>query len=290
MAYFKRLASLLFDAFQVWNVINAGRIASSIAFFGLLSLAPMLLLIAGIVSSLLPIEQEALLVELLDGILGPQAAVVAEAMIAQNHGPNWNGIIIGLISLGTFLWSATTLFSLIKLALDEIWAVPSDHGALFRMARRKATALVVVLLAALLLTVLLAISTAISRLVVHATEGNLQFSVSVGDLGGGFLSLTLVAALTFKYIPDFRLAWRDLWGGAMITALATMIAKAPLQYYLNRNTATSVTGVSGTVIVIMFSIYVMALIYLFGAAYVRVYAQKYGSLKDSAYKLPTSTL
>jgi membrane protein len=286
MGFIRRYAHLLIEAFSIWNVINAGRIASSIAFFGLLSLAPMLLLIAGIVSSLLPIEQEEFLVELLDGMLGPQAAVVAEAMIAQNSGPDWNSIIIGLISLGTFLWSATTLFSLIKLALDEIWAIPSDHNALFRMARRKATALIVVLLAGLLLTALLAVSTILSRMVIFTGEVTLQVSVSVGDLSGGFVFLTLIAALTFKYIPDFHLAWRDIWGGAMITALATMIAKAPLQYYLNRNTATSVTGVSGTVIVIMFSIYVMALIYLFGAAFVRVYAQRYGSLKDTPYKLP----
>lgn len=287
MTRLKRFIGLLVDAFQVWNIINAGRIASSIAFFGLLSLAPMLLLIVSIASSLLSIEQEALMVNLLDDFLGPQAAVVAQAIIEQNHGPNWNGIIIGLITLGTFLWSATTLFSLIKLALDEIWAVPSDHSTLFRMARRKVTALVIVTLAGLLLTALLAISTALNRVFAAAGDSTTQITVGLGDLSGGLVSLTLIAAVTFKYIPDFHLAWRDLWGGSILTALATIIAKAPLQYYLNRNTTTSVTGVSGTVVVIMFSIYVMALIYLFGASYVRVYAQKYGSLKDKSYKLPT---
>jgi membrane protein len=285
--FIKRYAQLLVEAFSVWNAINAGRLAGSIAFFGMLSIAPMLFLAVSIASWLLSVQQEVLLVELLDGMLGDQAAQVADSIIAQQSGPSvTGGVIISLISIGTFLWSATTLFSLLKLALDEIWAIPSDRSSLMRMVRRKLTALIVVLIFGLLLTIVFAITTAANRNAGIVSDLPSQAGYTAIDLLSGFIPLMLIMAAMFKYVPDFHLAWRDLWGGAAITALAIVVAKAPLQYYMNRVATSSTTGAASTVVVLLFAIYVMALIFFFGASFVRVYAHRYGSLKGTPYQLP----
>lgn len=286
MGWLKRFVTLNIEAFGVWNAINAGRLASSIAFFGMLSLAPMLILAVTVASSLLSVQQEVLLVDLLDGMLGDQAAHVAETIIQQQARPSTGGVIVTVVSVGTFLWSATTLFSLIKLALDEIWAMPSDRSSIFRMIRRKLVALFVVLLFGLAITIVFAVSTAINRSLSSGGNLSLQATISTADLLSGFIPLFLLTAASFKYLPDFHLAWRDLWGGAAITALAIVIAKAPLQYYISRGAEPSASGTAGTVVVLLFAIYVLALIYFYGASYVRVYAHRFGSLKGTPYQMP----
>jgi membrane protein len=286
MGFIKRFSGLLKEAYTVWNAINAGRLASSIAFFGLLSLAPMIYLAVSIASFLLSVQQDVLLVNLLDGMLGPQASHVAEVIIEQQAKPSTSGVIVALLSLGTFLWSATTLFSLLKLALDEIWAIPSDRSGLIRMLRRKLIALLVVLIMGLLLTVVFGISTAINRSLAQISDLPTQAGLTTADLLGGFIPLMLIIAATFKYLPDFHLAWRDIWGGAAIAALGVVVAKAPLQYYINQGATNSTTGSAGAIVVLLFSIYVLALIYFFGASYVRIYAHRYGSLKGQPYELP----
>jgi membrane protein len=282
---FRKFTGLLVEAFGVWNAINAGRLASSIAFFALLSLAPMLVLVATIASRLLSIQGQSVLTNLLQGLLGSEAEVMATRILDAFH-PSNGSLLASVIALVTFLWSATTLFSLLKLALDEIWDVPSSQKGLFKLIRRKLTALVVVIGMALLLTLVLGLSTAANRATVESEQLTVQATTTFADLVVSFLMLSLIVALMLKYIPDFRLGWRDVFSGGMVTALLILILKAPLQFYLNRMAANSPFSGAGTVVILVFFTYVIALVFFYGASFTRVYSARYGSLKKSATTVP----
>ena len=277
---FRKLTGLFVEAFGVWNAINAGRLASSIAFFALLSLAPMLVMVATIASHLLSLQDQSVLTNLLQGLLGTEAETTATRILTAFR-PASDSWIASVIALVTFLWSATTLFSLLKLALDEIWGIPSSRSGLVKLIRRKLTALVVVMGLALLFTLVLGLSTAANRTTVESNELTVQATTTLADLVAGFLALSLIVALMLKYIPDFRLGWKDVFSGGMVTAVLILIMKAPLQFYLNRMAANSPFSGAGTVVILVFFTYVITLVFFYGASFTRVYSARYGSLKPT---------
>jgi membrane protein len=97
-----------------------------------------------------------------------------------------------------------------------------------------------------------------------------NFIVSLGVI-------TLLFALIYKILPDVKIAWRDVWVGAFITALLFNLGKFLLGFYLGRSTVTSAYGAAGSLIIILLWVYYSTQILFFGAQLTRVYANRYGS-------------
>jgi membrane protein len=92
-----------------------------------------------------------------------------------------------------------------------------------------------------------------------------------------FLIITLLFAMIYKLIPDAAIAWRDIWIGALVTALLFTAGKYGLGFYLGHSTVGSAYGAAGSLVVILLWIYYSAQIFLFGAEFTQVYARNYGS-------------
>jgi membrane protein len=89
--------------------------------------------------------------------------------------------------------------------------------------------------------------------------------------------ITLLFALIFRILPDVEIAWRDVWVGAVITALLFTVGKYLIGLYLGNSSISSTYGAAGSFAVILVWIFYSAQILLFGAEFTQVYAKRYGS-------------
>jgi membrane protein len=88
-------------------------------------------------------------------------------------------------------------------------------------------------------------------------------------------------ALIYKVLPDVDIRWRDVWLGALITALLFAVARWLLSLYLSFADVGSAFGAAGALAVILVAIYYLALIFLFGAVFTKVYALTFGTKAEA---------
>ena len=89
--------------------------------------------------------------------------------------------------------------------------------------------------------------------------------------------ITLLFAMIFKFLPDVKIAWRDVWIGALITAALFTVGKEILGLYLGKSGVASSYGAAGSLIVLLLWVYYSAQIVFFGAEFTKAYANKFGS-------------
>lgn len=97
------------------------------------------------------------------------------------------------------------------------------------------------------------------------------------DLAVSVLLLTVLFALTYKILPSARIAWREVWIGAIITAVLFTAGKWLIGRYLSYSGVSSAYGAAGSLIVILLWAYYSAQVFLFGAEFTHVFARRYGS-------------
>lgn len=85
--------------------------------------------------------------------------------------------------------------------------------------------------------------------------------------------ITVLFAMIYRFLPDVRLAWRDVWTGAFVTAILFTIGKYLIGLYLGRSSIASSYGAAGSVIVLLTWVYYSAQVVLLGAELTRVYAE-----------------
>jgi membrane protein len=91
-----------------------------------------------------------------------------------------------------------------------------------------------------------------------------------------FAFVSLLFALIYKYLPDVKIRWKDVWVGAIITALLFTIGKYLIGLYLGQGSLGSTYGAAGSLIIFLAWVFYSAQILLFGAEFTQVYARKYG--------------
>jgi membrane protein len=93
--------------------------------------------------------------------------------------------------------------------------------------------------------------------------------------------LTLLFAMIYKWLPNRRIAWRDVWVGAAVTSLLFWAGKYGIGLYIAKSSVASGFGAAGTVVVIIAWVYYSSLIFFFGAEFTREYALMLGSKQGS---------
>jgi membrane protein len=96
------------------------------------------------------------------------------------------------------------------------------------------------------------------------------------DIVVSFGGVTLLFAMIFKYLPDVKIRWRDVWLGAAVTALLFTLGKFLLGLYLGRASVASAYGAAGALVIVMLWAYYSSQILFFGAEFTQVYAKSYG--------------
>jgi len=269
----KDTATSLIDA-------SAPRLAAALAFYTLLSLSPLVVLIVALTG--LVYGEEAARGQIageLSALVGPHGASVIETVVANAKRPE-AGVASSILGLVVLLFGASGVFGELQSALNTIWRVKPKPGLGVRgLIRERLFSFAMVMGVAFLLLVSLAVSALLSLAGNYLSEA-LPGGELVWSLLNGAISLAVISGLfaaTYKTVPDARIAWRDVWVGSFVTALLFTLGKAGIGLYLGRSSFSSAYGAAGSLVALVVWVYYSAIILLVGASFTRVYATRFGS-------------
>jgi membrane protein len=276
----KAILTLFRDAFKDWNEDKAARLGAALSYYTIFSIGPLLLIaisVAGLVFG-----QEAAqgqIINTIGGVVGPDAAKVIQDTI-ENTNKGSSNIIFTIIGIVTLLLGASGVFGQLKDALNTVWEVQPKPGAgLLAMLRQRFLTFTMVLGTGFLLMVSLVISAGLAALG-QFLNSILPGGDIVGQVVNFIISLGIIAlifALLFKYLPDVKIAWKDVWLGAVVTAILFVAGQFALGYYLGSGSVGSAFGAAGALVIVLVWIYYSSQILFFGAEFTQVYTNKYGT-------------
>lgn len=256
-----------------WLNHEGPRLAASLSLYSLLSLAPLVILSIAIASLAFgrTAAQEALINEVRD-LMGADGAHTIETVIEYGKAPRGRGMAsaIGIIIL---LFGASSVFGELQSALNKIWdAKPARSTSLVGFFKSRLVSFALVLGFGFLLLVSLVFS---ATLVAFGRSFSAHLSVPHGlltviDAVISFTGIFILISLILRYVPDVSLRWRDIWQGALATALLFTLGKALLGLYLGNAAVGSAYGAAGSLIVVIIWVYYSAMIFYFGAEFTRV--------------------
>jgi membrane protein len=274
-----KVGSVLKSTVVEWVDDNAARVAAALAFYTLLSMAPLVVLSISIAGFVLG-EDSARdhLVREVGGMVGPQAAGALNAIIESAHQSD-SGVISSIIGVIVLLVGASGVFGELQSALDTIWGVkPKPQRGIMGMVRDRLFSFSMVVGVAFVLLVSLVVSAVLSgvgRFMADSLPGGaalwqaLNIVVSLGVI-------TVLFAMIFKVVPDVEIRWRDVWVGAFVTAALFTGGKYLLGWYLGNSTVASSYGAAGSVVALVVWVYYSAQILFLGAEFTQVFARTYG--------------
>jgi membrane protein len=260
---------------QGWMEDNASSLGAALAFYTLLSLAPLALIIIAVAGFFIgSSEAHDLLVAQLTQLMDEQPAQTVATIVA-NAKTRTSGVLATIFGIAALLAGATTVFVELRRDLDIIWrSRPEKARTILDFLLTRALALGVVLGIGFLLLVSLAASTAISAL--SSTMGS-HAVARAGEFVGSFAVVTLLFAAIYKLLPNRSIAWGDVWVGAAVTSLLFWIGKYLIGLYLGKAAVGSAYGAAGAVVVVIVWVYYSAQIFFLGAEFTREYATRHGS-------------
>jgi membrane protein len=268
---------LLKQSYDEWNRHNAGQLGASLAYYAVLSLAPLVVLLIAILGLVYgPEAARGGLEAELQRFMGSEAAGAVQQIVASVNSPS-SGILASVASLIVLLLGASGVAIALQQALNMIWDVPprmSKHwwGPILR---QRVIGFATVVAAGILLVLSLGVTTTIALLEKFFTNllpvpavilQSINFVVSLAVT-------TFLFALLFRTLPDRRIAWRRVWVGAAVTALLFAIGRFLIGLYLGKASVGSAYGAAGSLIVVLVWVYYSAQVFFFGAEFTHVYAK-----------------
>ncbi|AFZ18339.1 YihY/virulence factor BrkB family protein [Allocoleopsis franciscana] len=276
----KVIVELLKETFKEWQEDKASRLAAALAYYTAFSIAP-LLIIAIAIAALVFGEEAARggIEDQLRGLIGQQGAEAIEEMIKNSSKPA-EGTIATIISVGFLLFGASGVFAQLQDSLNTIWEVaPKPGRGVMGFIKDRFLSFSMVLGIGFLLLVSLVLSAVLAGLnnILGGMMPGLSFLWEILNFLISFGVITLLFALIYRVLPDAKIAWGDVWFGAIITALLFTIGKTLIGLYLGNSSVGSTYGAAGSFVVLLLWVNYSAQILFFGAELTQVYANKYGS-------------
>jgi membrane protein len=256
-------------------------LASSLAYFTIFSIAPLLIIVIMIVGAIFgeaAVQGE--LVEQIQDVVGEQGAQFIQTVIANVREDTGGGPFRLVFSIGFLIFGASGVFAQIQNALDKIWEVkPEPRRHIFHFIRKRLLSFAMVLVIAFLLLVSLVVNTGLAILfdVLSNYLPALGYLWQVMSFLLSFTIIALVFAAMYTILPDAKVVWRDALVGAMITAILFMVGQYLFGIFLNMTDFGSAYGFAGSVIIVITWIYYTAHILFIGAEFTKVYARQHGA-------------
>lgn len=272
--------ALITQTIQEWREDKVPQLGAALAFYTALSIAPLLVIALGVSGFFF--GKEAASGEIraqFESMVGDQGAKALEDIIASADKPT-AGILATTLSIITLLFGASGVFGELQQSLNTIWEVePKRDRGFFGMIRDRFLSFAMVMGVAFLLMVSLLISAALASVatILNWLPDWLHWLSEAIHQGASLVVISLLFAMMFKYLPDVRIAWRDVWLGAVMTAVLFTIGKFAIGLYLGHSSMASSYGAAGSFVVLLVWVYYSAQILFLGAEFTQVYANRYGA-------------
>lgn len=278
------------QAVSAWSDDYAASMGAALAYYTTFSIAPLLIIVIAIAGAVFGHDaaQGHILAQLRD-LLGKDGALAIEGLLKSASDPQ-QGMVATVISVVTLVIGATTVFGELQTSLDRIWQAPAATRpeGLWALLRTRLLAFGMVLGIAFLLLVSLVLSAVIAALGEWWSPwfGERELLAQAANFIAGFVLITAAFALIYKLLPRARIAWRDVWTGAAITALLFSIGKLLIGLYLGKSSTASAFGAAGSFVVLLVWVYYSAQIFFLGAEFTWVYAHAHGSRRGEPRSRP----
>ncbi|HEY2589406.1 MAG TPA: YihY/virulence factor BrkB family protein [Tepidisphaeraceae bacterium] len=264
--------NLLKQTFVEWSEDRVSRLSAALAFYTAFSIAPLIMIavwVAGWMFGEAAARRE--VSAQLQTLLGPEAAGAIEDMLNRANAHGSGGTWATVVGVGFFIYAAFSLFGELQDSMNTIWDVKSRPGlAWWPMLRRRLLPFVMVLGTVFLLLVSLLVSA------VLAAAGRvipLQYHSRLASAAASLALFTFLFAMLFKFLPDVRIHWRDVWIGAAATAGLWTVGESLISMYLARPDAWAAYGAAGSEALLLLWVYYSAQVLFVGAEFTQVYAR-----------------
>jgi membrane protein len=278
------------DSLHDWTQNGTNLHAAALAFYTLLSLAPLMVLTVAVASSFFsyPSVEARILVEV-EQRIGPDAANYVMGVIRSNR-QEFSGEFTTILSLLVLLYGASTLFYQLQVSLNIIWGFPKPGQNLKQslvsvLKTRSLAALFALSFGALLMISLLAqtILEFLPKQMIYKYLPGLQQYRWLFSLLVPSILLLLVFLLLYKILLGKRAPWRLVWPGAAVAMVLFWVGQSIFDLYFSSTAVSHIYGTAGSIVILMMWAYYTAIILLFGAKFTWVYISKKTS---QAQKLP----
>jgi membrane protein len=288
----KDIVDMIKTIWKEFNEDNAIYYSASLSYFTLFALPSIIIIIIAISGSLVgkeTVREE--IYEQIENIAGTQSAEQILAIVDEAN-KSTSGFLAKVIAITTLILSSTGVFTAIQSALNMMWEVkPKPKRDLLKLIADRALsfALIVSISIIILISILMhAGLIALIKLITltQSTAALIEITNFIIPLG----VITLLFAMIFKFLPDARISWKDVWIGAFATALLFTLGKYLMGLYLINSDIGSVYGAAGTIIIILLWIYFSSIILFIGAEFTQVYARKHGKrIEPASYAVRIET-
>jgi len=276
--------------FKCFQDDKALRLASSLAYYAIFSIGPLLfivLVIAGAIFGENSVKQA--LHQQISSLMGAKAGSTIESMMnARKITGSLTTTVIGIVTL---VLGATGVFGELQNALNTIWKVEAKPNAgVWTYLRNRFLSMSMVLGLGFLLLISMVLTTA-AEAAANSLSGFFhvpEAMVAVLSATSSYIVVTLFFALLFKYLPDVKVRWRPIWVGALVTAALFTAGRYLLSMYLGKQATSSSYGAAGSVVVILLWVYYASVIMFLGAEFTQAYAKETGAaIQPNEYAVRT---
>jgi membrane protein len=273
------------EIYSIWTLERPGQQAAALAYYGMFSFAPIIFIalsVVGLFADKIAAANE--FFQRLGNVLGGETATwVHDSIVAMEQPSTGESVLISIISFGALLFAASGVFFQLQYSLNTIWHVPPpEKGYIISLVRKQLVSFVIVIgigllgILAIFINVMLAnFGTFLQRLLGYS--GNLSLITGLSALGLSAITF----ALLYKLLPDTKVAWKDVWLGALLAAVLIVAAIRLAALYFQFSSLTSALQAAGAVSMLLISFFYIAEIFLAGAITCRVYANLFGSRRSN---------
>lgn len=292
---FKGIWEVLKNSFDGFSEHKVTKISGSLAYYTVFSMAPLLVVIISLCGIFLGREAaEGQIYDQLKTFLGSDTAIQLQQLI-QKASISGKGNIAFVIGIITLLVGATSVFADIQDSINTIWGIkPKPKRGWLKMLQNRFLSFSVIISLGFLLLVSLGVNA-----VLDAFSNRLQarfedISVIVFYILNMVVTLvviTLIFGVIYKVLPDAEIKWKDVFSGALATAILFMIGKFGISIYIGQSNVGSTYGAAGSLVVLLLWTYYSSIILYFGAEFTKAYAVAYGSeIHPSHYAVTTKQI
>lgn len=265
------------QAFARWNDHDAGRLGAALAFYSLLSLAPLLLFVVSVVAIVYGQKhaQDWILAQVSSMVGAHGASMIQNILQHTRHSLSMS--LAGLVGIVTLLFGASGVVNELHNGLNTVWDVHVSSSSVWKdLAKSRLFAFGMVIAIGFVMLISLILSTAMAAVITYFNE-LIPVPGVLLELFNFVLSIYVIAALfalIFKYVPDVSISWREVWSGAVLTAILFTFGKMAVGFYLGRAGVGSAYGAAGSLVAVVVWVYYSAQIFYYGAEVTSVHAQR----------------
>jgi membrane protein len=278
--HIKNTWDLIKETFHEFSEDNVMHYGASLSYYTIFALPPMIIIVITAAGTLFGKEAvSGQIYRQLEGMLGMQGALEVQNMVATASKLKPN-LIAKVAGIAAIIISSTGVFLALQDTLNTIWAVkPKPMNNILKLVRDRILSFAMVISIAFLLLVSLIIHAAvmaISELMARYFESLTILLLNIFNIVLPVAIITLLFALLFKFLPDAKVRWKDVWVGAFVTSVLFSLGKFIIGVYLGNSNVGSAYGAAGTVIIILTWVFYSSVLLFLGAEFTKVHAFKYG--------------